>query len=385
MKVLVALLSVDFAGTERHAIELANALSQRCEVAVLLRARPAEPHRQAAFQTLRRAVAPHIRIYEASRALPVFGLWHALMSFRPDLIHAHRERTARIASRWSFGIPVVATVHVHFRARDFARCDGLICLTEAEAAQVPATWPGICAVIPNWVLPHHRPVPERLAAMRAQLGLKPGDFVIGSVARLEPVKGLEGLIRAFSHADIPGGRLVIVGDGSQRPALEQFAARIGAPGSVVFTGFRPDARDFYALFDLFVLNSSDEPFGLAILEAAEAGVAVVATATQGARAIAEHLPIQLVPIGSPEALEAALRTGEARTTPPPAITGFGIAERLCELQAFYDRVIARSSRSKSRSRALGKSRSMGRSVAASAVAPAKAAREAADHAPVPPP
>ena len=363
MKVLVALLSVDFAGTERHAIELANALAQRCKVALLLRARPAEPHRQAAFRTLRQLVAPEIQVFEASRAAPVFGLWHALLSFRPDLIHTHRERTARIISRWSFGTPVVATVHVHFRARDFMRCDGLICLTEAEAALVPAAYRGICEVIPNWVLPHQRPSATRLAALRAELGLSTGDFVIGTVARLEPVKGIDGLVCAFGRAKIPGARLVIVGEGSQRPALEQLAARTGVDGAVRFTGFRPDARDLYALFDLFVLNSSDEPYGLAILEAAEAGVAVVATATQGAKAIAEQLPIHLVPIGVPEALEAALRPGGVDTVAPPTFAGHGIDERMGQLQAFYEHVLARA----------GKVRSQ-----------ARVTRQGVDHAPGPP-
>jgi glycosyltransferase involved in cell wall biosynthesis len=339
MKVLVALLSVGFAGTERHAIELTNALAHKCEVALLLRERPAEVHRQAGYRTLRRMVAPGVKIFETSRAMPVFGLWRALLRFRPDLIHAHHERSARIASRWSFGVPVAATVHVHFRARDFMRCNALICLTAAEAARVPPAYGGICQVIPNWVQHHSRPGARRLASLRTELGLTDRDFVIGSVSRLEPVKGLDGLIRAFGHADIPGARLVIVGDGSQRSELESLSARLAA-GNVLFTGFRDDARDLYALFNLFVLNSDDEPYGLAILEAADAGVPIVATATQGASAIAEHLPIHLVSIGSPDALEAALRLGVARGIPSPSVTGFGIDERLGELQTVYDRLVA---------------------------------------------
>jgi glycosyltransferase involved in cell wall biosynthesis len=338
MRILVALLSVGFAGTERHAIELTNALAQKCEVALLLRERPTEAHRQAGYQTLRQMVAPGIRIFETSRAMPIFGLWRALLIFRPDLIHAHHERSARIASRWSFGIPVVATVHVHFRTRDFARCDALICLTVAEATRVPAGYRGICHVIPNWVRRHPRPCPKRLASLRTELGVTTGDFVIGCVSRLEPVKGLDGLIRAFAHADIPGTRLVIVGDGSQRSALQSLSARVAA-GNVVFTGFRADARDLYALFDLFILNSDDEPYGLAILEAADAGVPIIATNTQGASAIAEHLPIHLIPIGSPDALEAALRLGVGRRIPSSSITGFDIEGRLGELQTLYDLVV----------------------------------------------
>ncbi len=341
MKILIALLSVGFAGTERHAIELANALAQRCEVALLLRARPAEPHRQAGYRALRDLVAPGIPTYEASRAMPVFGLWRALARFRPDLIHAHHERSARITSRWAVGVPVAATVHVRYRARDFMRCAGLICLTEEEAARVSAEYSGICEVIPNWVLPHPSPAPARLAALRTEFGLRAEDFVVGSVARLEPVKGLAGLIEAFARADLPNARLVIVGDGSQRSDLERLAARVGAAGRIVFTGFRADARDLMSLFDLFVLNSDDEPYGLAILEAAGAGVPVIAAASRGPRAIAASIPIHLVPPGAAEALTDALRQGFSRRIPAASVAGHRMEDRLPDLLAFYARVAAR--------------------------------------------
>lgn len=341
MRILVVMLSVGFAGTERHAVELANALSRECQVALLLRERPRERHRQAQYDALRRAIAPQLPVYLASRAMPAFGLWNAMLRFRPDLIHAHRERSVRIASRFAVGVPVVGTVHVHFRPRDFARCDGLIFLTQAERLAAQGSYSGRSFVVGNWVMPRPRPTATRLAELRTQLGLAEQDYVIGSVARLEPVKGLAGLIEAFHLAQIPEARLLIAGEGSQRAALQAVCRRHGIADRVIFTGFRPDVRDLYPLFDMFVLNSLDEPYGLAILEAAAAGVPVIASDTIGARAIAESLPIRLVAAGLDQALAAALREAACRRPPPnPLPAAFTIEARLPAVVDAYRCVIA---------------------------------------------
>ena len=344
MRVLVALLSIGFAGTERHALELANALSHYCDVALLLRERPREAHQQAAYDALLRTIEPGLRVFFASRAIPVPGLWHALLHFRPDLIHAHHERSARIASRYAFGVPVLATVHMDYRARDFVRCRGLICLTEAEASALPHDYAGARFVIGNWVIPQSHPPAAALQLLRDSFGIQSGDYVIGSVARLEPVKGLDGLITAFHAAALPRSRLIIVGQGDQQPILAGLARQLGLGDRVVFTDFRADARELYSLFDLFVLNSSDDPCPLAILEAAAAGVPVIASSTIGAVAIAGHLPIRLVPVRSPVALAHAI--GEAwsqRLTPAkPDLGSHSIERSVAEILAAYRQVTMRS-------------------------------------------
>lgn len=340
MRVLLVQLSATFAGTERHAVELANALSDEHAVALLLRARPSEPHRWPAYDAMRGSVGGRVRVFTASRAMPVLGLWQALLAFRPEVIHAHHERSARIAAGYAPGVPVLATIHMHWRARDFGRCDGVVCLTAAAASEVPSSYTGLRFVIGNWVLPHPSPAAPALAALRAELGLRPDDAVVGTVARLEPVKGISPLLAAFHDLALPHARLVVVGEGSERVALQAQAAALGLGGQVVFTGFRADVRDLYAVFDLFVLNSSDEPYGLVILEAAAAGVPVIASATSGARAIAATLPLDLVPVGDRAALAAAMR--RAITGPGgrgPACTGFAIGDRLPQIADAYRRLI----------------------------------------------
>jgi glycosyltransferase involved in cell wall biosynthesis len=321
-------------------VELANELSrQGHDVAMLLRRRPRESHRQMAFDKLRSAVCAQIWVFEASRATPVVGLWHALAVFRPDIVHAHHERAVRLASRHARRTPVIATIHAHFTTKDFSACDGLICLTDTEANDIPRSYRGLVRVICNWVLPHERPAEAILAARRAEFGIAAGDYVVGAVCRLEPVKGVAGLVIAFHAAGLPSSRLLLVGDGSLRTELEQLAARLGLGDRVTFAGFRHDVRDLYYLFDVFVLNSLDEPFGLVVLEAAASGLPVIATATPGPLAMAETLPLELLRPGDPDLLAAALARVRGRSPPAYDLSDFTVEAKVQATVAAYRQVI----------------------------------------------
>ena len=143
--------------------------------------------------------------------------------------------------------------------------------------------------------------------MRAELGAGPGDFLIGSAGRLAASKGFDVLLRAFARAALPGARLVIVGDGSERPRLERLAG-----DRVTLAGFRADVKDCFQAFDLFVSASRREPFGRVIIEALDGGAPVIATAAKGPRDIARRYPIELVGNGNVEELALALSRAYGR-------------------------------------------------------------------------
>lgn len=108
-----------------------------------------------------------------------------------------------------------------------------------------------------------------------------GDtFSIGFVSRLETVKNCHELIEAFSKLGIPGAKLTIVGDGSQRSALEALAERLGVAEEVEFKGAlaREQLPAIMATFDVFVFPSvsETESFGLVALEALACGTPVIA-------------------------------------------------------------------------------------------------------------
>lgn len=115
---------------------------------------------------------------------------------------------------------------------------------------------------------------------RAKLGIPADAFVAGTVSRIYIEKGHTYLLQALQRmaASHPEARLLIVGDGPVRPALEQEARERGIAERVVFTGYYDDIPGALRAMDVFTLPTIlEEGFPTAVLEAEAMGVPVVAT------------------------------------------------------------------------------------------------------------
>jgi glycosyltransferase involved in cell wall biosynthesis len=147
-------------------------------------------------------------------------------------------------------------------------------------------------------------------ALSQRLGVEPGDRVIGTVGRLSEQKGLTHLIEAFADVArrVPNARLVLVGDGPLRGALETQAVRLGIASRVCFTGARVDVPALLPRFDVFVLSSASEAMPMALLEAMAAARCIVATAAPGTLdTVTDRREALIVPIGNAPQLGAAIR------------------------------------------------------------------------------
>lgn len=140
------------------------------------------------------------------------------------------------------------------------------------------------ARIPNGIDPEvFRPadgVTKR--ALRSELGLGPHPLVLYS-GRLAWQKGLDVLLDAWPNvvARVPVARLVLVGDGEQRAALESQAERNGITGSVRFVGASTNVSEWLRAADVFVLPSRAEGMSVSLMEAMACALPVVATAVGG--------------------------------------------------------------------------------------------------------
>jgi glycosyltransferase involved in cell wall biosynthesis len=143
---------------------------------------------------------------------------------------------------------------------------------------------------------------------RARLRLPADAFVVSSLCRLMPHKGVADLIEAMARVPDPDGalRLVVGGDGPLRAELEAHAARrLGERAA--FLGRLPATADLYAAADVFALPSYEEGFGLVYIEAALHGVPAIGTTVGGVpEAILDGETGLLVPPGAPDALAGAL-------------------------------------------------------------------------------
>ena len=143
---------------------------------------------------------------------------------------------------------------------------------------------------------------------RAKLGIPEDAFVIGSVGRLAHVKGYDRLLASWRqvvnscspfakaaedkslmvNGGEPSARLLLVGDGDEREALERQAEELGIADNVIFAGYQEDPRPFYAMMDLFVLPSRSEGMPVALLEAMASGVPVAVTNVGSSAEVVGH-------------------------------------------------------------------------------------------------
>jgi len=151
-------------------------------------------------------------------------------------------------------------------------------------------------------------------AMCKKLGLPDEKKIMLCLGRLEKVKGFDLAINAISYLS-DNYYLVIVGEGSQKPYLQNLADQLKVEHKVYFESFTEKPERYYQASDIFLMTSSHEPLGQVILEALASGVTVVAprsgesvqTATSE---IAERLmaPIILCEKYEPKALAQAIES-----------------------------------------------------------------------------
>lgn len=188
---------------------------------------------------------------------------------------------------------------------------------------------------------------------RAVLGYARGDFVVGAVARLDPRKGIDTLIEAAAIARpaCPALKLLLVGDGPERPHLAALARAHGIASRVHWAGHQADARPYLAAMDLFAAPSRTEGFGLAIIEALAAGLPVAGSRVGGIPEVIEDgVCGLLVPPGEPAAWARVLaHLGDDREklrrfadAAPIRARLFAVEESATAIARVYERVLARA-------------------------------------------
>ncbi len=155
--------------------------------------------------------------------------------------------------------------------------------------------------------------------VRPEPAARPAEPTILNVARHDPVKGVDLLLDAFALLDEPA-RLVLIGDGSETPALKEQSRRLGIDDRVEFRGPTWDGSGAAAVmgsFDLFVLPSRLEGFPVTVVEAMFAELPVVATDVGSVREqLTDGETGWIVAAEDPGALAAAI--GEALADPAEA-------------------------------------------------------------------
>jgi glycosyltransferase involved in cell wall biosynthesis len=250
-------------------------------------------------------------------------LFRVLRAFRPAVVHTH-SYVLRYSLPAGLAARTGAMVHsVHNLAAKEVDFAGRLLHRVAFGRQVAAVAVGEqvrrsfremygaepAATIPNGIDPDAFRRPEARQQWRQANGFAETDFLIASVARLEPQKNPLGLIESFAQAfgDDPRSRLLLAGDGSMREAAREYSARRGVGKQVHFLGVRTEIAEILAACDIFALSSHWEGNPMAVMEAMAAGLPIVATAVGGVPdLVADGETGLLVPADEDSAFAAAL-------------------------------------------------------------------------------
>jgi glycosyltransferase involved in cell wall biosynthesis len=154
-----------------------------------------------------------------------------------------------------------------------------------------------------------RPADEAIDRFRRSWGVQAGEVVVGTVGRLVRQKDYPTLLQAVARArkETPELRLLIAGAGPLQQSLTQLAADLGVADHIGFLGHCDHVGPLLHSLDIFALTSIFEPFGVALLEAKAAGLAIVAThVNEVPEIVTDGRSGLLVAPGNPERLAEAL-------------------------------------------------------------------------------
>lgn len=294
IKIAMILPSFDIGGTEHMAACLAQGLDKsRFELLVISLAGPRKNHVQERMEASGAAL-----FYggkgEGSAWKVFFKVYRCLADFRPDLIHSHMYAFA-FAAPYVLTHPVRLLHTVHNKpSREFKRkYQILISLLYRRQKAIPVAISHTVEKELREMYPGlkdteriYNPVDTEKYAVNREV--KAGqDITFVHVARMMRQKNQALLLEAFAQArkQIPGLRLVMVGDGELRGELHRRADKEDLRGSVAFAGNVGNVRDYLAQGDVFVLSSDYEGLPLSILEAMAAGLPILATDVGGVRDI----------------------------------------------------------------------------------------------------
>lgn len=294
------------------------------------------------------------------------ALARQIASIEPDVVHTHSGvwYKAGLAARMAGVRRVIHTEHG--RAKPDPLTDRAI---DALAARRTDVIVAVSASVAEQLIDSHIAPPDRVriirngvetdqlrprsddGALRRELGIAPNVYVLGSIGRLEPVKGYDLMVEAFAHlvgvwSNGEPPVLVVAGDGSERKRLEHSVEQHGLRSRVHFIGWRNDIRSLLSAFTLFTMSSRSEGTSISLLEAMSSGLCPVVTDVGGNRAVlGEQLSHRLVPAGDTHALssawrdalcDAARRREDASAARTRVETAFGLRATIAEYEALYE-------------------------------------------------
>jgi glycosyltransferase involved in cell wall biosynthesis len=329
MRILFLSTSMGMGGADSQLLTAAQVLSRRGHRVLIVSLTPLGPMGLEAH-----SAGIHTESLAMPRGFPdprgLVRLVRLVRAWRPDVVHSHMVHANLMARALRLLAPVpalVSTIHNIYeggRLRMMAYrltnslVDHMTIVSQAAADRfiadriVPKE---LLRVVPNGVdTERFRTLPPGTReSLRRSLGIG-SEFTWLAVGRFEVAKDYPNMLRAFARLreQQPDAVLLLVGRGSLQVETEALARELGLGGAVRFLGVRSDVPAVMAMADGYVMSSAWEGMPMVLLEAAAAGLPIVATRVGGNQEVViDGETGFLTPPRDSEALAAAMkRLGE---------------------------------------------------------------------------
>jgi glycosyltransferase involved in cell wall biosynthesis len=306
--ILFVLPYLNQGGTEKQALSLIEGLRDRYKISLLAPDGKGVAQFRALPITQREFTRWEFNFFKGLSEL-ISGIKEIQTEQAIDLVHVHGAHELMIPVRLMLGkVPIIFTVHGYhgsgaklsyqlscWFSNWFANQVISVCEAEYNILKELGLKEQKLHLIYNGV---KEPILDssKSAELAQRFNLDPAyQLILGTAARLNEAKGLTYLLKAFAAltpSPSPLGRgeqegrkenlrLVIAGTGELEASLKQEAQDLGISDRVIFTGYLDDLPNLMQLFDIFVLPSLHEPFGLVCAEAMSQSKPVVVTGVGG--------------------------------------------------------------------------------------------------------
>ena len=271
---VIATPGTGWGGMEKHTADLAGALAARGHTVHVL-----------AHPAYSRHFPEPVLFHSQPLQLGRRNLWlryrlrQTLRNLKPDIIHAQGNKAASLISAVErHGRITVGTLHGTKRShKAFDRLDGVIGVSREIINST--SHPNTRLIFNGMLPPENDDLDYRIAPA---ISIPPERPLLLAAGRLEPVKQFDRLIRAWAQADCVG-KLVILGDGSERAQLNALIRELGVEEHILLPGHEPRIAPWLKAATACVISSSREGFPYIMVEALMARCPVVSTPVSGVK------------------------------------------------------------------------------------------------------
>ena len=372
MKIMHLISGGDVGGAKTHVISLLEELSKRNEVELVCFVEG--PFAQEAREKgIRTRVLKKRGLFKTARSLKKY-----LKKKKFDILHCHGAK-ANVVSvlMGKASCPVLSTVHsdprLDYMSRPVANwtigllnriClrlrDGWVAVSDNMKERLAGRGydAGRMEVIYNGVSFPKKMVCKPRQEYLQSLGLdwNESHVIYGIAARIDPVKDMTTLVKAFAETvkAAPNARLLIAGIGDQEQEIRDMAAKLCPAGTVHFAGWVADMNSFYHALDVNMLTSISETFSYAITEGARMHCATICTPVGGLpKVVIDGQTGYLVAVGDHETMasrmialarDPALRAKLGSAIYEKVRSEFSVESMTVQQEAIYRTVLNRKAR-----------------------------------------